>query len=409
MSSGAGQTTSRGPTALFYNPGNMIMAKFLELDFDVSLAQLRYQYQHLNSEAFSEPAVIQRNQPQITLSAAFRPVESFVLGFAYLPVGTGAKEKITNVPFELLPEANPGNYDRYTLVNKDTSQKLAFGFAYRPDYVFSIGLGLIRLQERFSNLIYGPDQTESDTPYVDALYGGAFNQTVLGIRSELWERLFVISLSYKTAVTKKYTGDVIYNFEGTEDYQAFSGFGYAPATLAFGIETRIDSIGFFGEVVSEQWSAGRKLFRRGIALGEPKEKDLRDTLNLAGGFKYWAAPLHMFQISFGSYPANVGDGQRQDLSRSTTDDAKPAGVTLQDEEDTQSNVANIAGVGFGEFEALPRTVFGAGYRYKIEDRGYMQFGMHQQAGSRQVSEGFDGEGSYKLSLSVFSLGFAFGL
>lgn len=403
---------------MFYNPANMIMAKFLELDFDVSMAQFRYQYQHTDSERFPDPAVIQSSQPMLTLSAAFRPFESFVLGFAALPTGTGVKQEIRNVPIELLPEANPGVYDRYTLINQDTSYKMAFGFAYRPDFAFSIGAGIIRTQERFSHRIFGPDQTEAEIPYIDALYGGAAYQTIIGLRSEVFERSLVLALSYKTAVVKKYGGDVLYDLEGVDEYQPFAGADYDPAAIAFGIETRIESIGFFGEVVSEQWSAGRNLMRRGIIPGEPLARDLKNTLNFAGGIKYWAAPLHMLQISYGNYPGNTGDGIKVDLpildpesdsNSSASDNGAELTQALQDNQSGRSTANDSAGVSFGDFEAIPRTVFGAGYRYKIEDRGYIQLGAHHQAGTRRVAEGFDGEGSYQLSMTSVSLGVAFGL
>lgn len=404
VSSGAGQTTSRGPSAIFYNPANLIMTKFIEPSLDLSFASITYTYRHTNTEEFPDPAVVKVNTPLVTAGIAFRPIKQLSIGVAFLPTGNGAVQLIPNVPQEIVPKSN--SYQLVSVENKQTSSKTAAGLAFRPIFPLSIGLGVIRSQELIATKVYLEDEEE---PIVDALYGGAFMQFAVGIRSEIIDRAFVLTTSYRTAVTKKYKGDIARTPPGSDpgEFEVFEGVGYAPATIGLGIETRIGSFGLFGEFLMEQWSAGRTVIKRGLGLAEPPEKDLKNTNNFAGGIKFWLAPKHMIELSAGLYAANVGDGLRVEAE----EDEKPSDELLRlttQEEEENPLAGDIAGIGFGDLEAIPRMVFGGGYRAKLQGSGYLQLGAHYQKGSRQVPEGFDGEGSYDLTVLLGTLGLAYG-
>lgn len=403
VSSGAGQTTSRGATALYYNPANLIMSKFIEPVLDVSYATVDYSYTHTDADSFPDPAAVKVATPLATVGVSLRPIEELAIGVAFLPTGTGALQLIENVPQEL----NLGTYELVDVETKQTSSKLAAGVAFRPVFPIAIGAGLIRTQEKFETLVYR--QSDDEVPAVDALYGGAFMQYIVGARSELIDRALVLAVSYKTAVTKEYTGDIAYGLDGQAgEYQTFEGVGYAPATIGAGVEARFGIIGVFGEVLIEQWSAGRTLVKRGIGLEEPPETDYKDTINFAGGIKFWPAPKHMLEASFAIYGANVGDGLREEDEEGPEDELLRMKLQDDDDEEAGPRDNDIAGVGFGDLEAIPRTVFGGGYRMKLQDHGYLQLGAQYQTGTREVPEDFDGEGSYSLTVLTLSAGIAFG-
>ena len=77
-------------------------------------------------------------------------------------------------------------------------------------------------------------------------------------------------------------------------------------------------------------------------------------------------------------------------------------------QDEQVDDGRIAGVQFGDTRAIARTMFGGGYRAKISGHGYFNSGVQYATGSRSVPEGADGAGDYKLTVTVFSVGLAFG-
>ena len=394
VSSGAGQTTSRGPSAIFYNPANVIMTKFIEPSLDAAFASVSYTYQHANTEDFPDPAVVKLTTPLVTIGAAFRPIKQLTLGFAYLPTGMGKPQLVLNVP-QVVSE----DYELVDIETTQTSSKMAGGLAFRPVFPFSIGLGVIRTQELMTLKVYR--KSDEEIPTVDALYGGAFMQYIGGIRSEIMDRALVLTASYKTAVTKSYNGDI--SRIGT-DFVPLERIGYAPAVIGLGAETRIGDFGLFGEIVMEQWSAGRTIVRRGLGINEPTETDFKDTTNFAGGIKFWVAPKHMLQLSAGMFGANVGDGVRVTADPENPDSDNFLQLNTQDGATAES----IAGVGFGDLEAIPRFVVGGGYRAKLQGSGYLQLGAHYQKGSRKVAEGSEGEGIYDLTVLLGTAGIAFG-
>jgi hypothetical protein len=384
ISAGAGQTVSRGPAALFYNPANLIFSKFIEPYADISFAKVSYQYQHTDVESY-DPAVIDVTAPPITIGVGFRPIPSFALGVAFFPTGSGAIQLIEAVPIHL----QGGVYKLSDIVNKQTGNKIAAGAAFRFAFPFTIGLGLIRTSEETQTQIF---PVESEEALFDAAYVGSANQFLVGMRSELFDRYLVLALSYRTASEKKYVGDIITSLEPGVANE-FEGVGYAAGAIGFGAETRLSSIGLFFDFVRETWSGGRTVFKRGFGT-EPDEYDFIDSNNISLGLKWWVAPKHMLQVAFGSHGANIGDGT--EVVASDTE--------LQDEEGS----VVIGGPSFGSLDAIPRTIFSGGYRGKITGNGYFQTGAHYQTGTRIVPEGFGQEGQYTLNVILLTLGLAYG-
>lgn len=385
MSAGAGQTVSRGSSALFYNPANLIFSKFIEPYLDVSLAQVTYTYQQFDTEKY-DPVTVAVTAPPVTAGLSMRPIPNLAFGIALVPTGTGAEQSVKSVPLEL----TPGTYELSDIVTKQEGTKIAVGAAFRFGNPLTIGLGLIRSTEKNSVLVF---HEAEDDAYVDALYGGASNQFIGGMRSELFDRQIVLALSYKTAVTKVYKGDVLIAVDENADYVAYEGQGFSPAAIGFGAEGRYGMFGVFFDLLMEQWSAGRALAKRGISQ-DPAEVDYVDAMNLVFGSKVWIAKKHMLQAGFGIYPANIGDGDEVSGTTTLQNDAEGDG--------------RIGGVSFGNLDAIPRNVIALGYRYKLRGTGYLEGGVDYQTGSRDVPEGFNQAGSYSLTVLLVSAGIAFG-
>ncbi len=383
-SAGAGQTVSRGPAALFYNPANLIFSKFIEPYAEVSLAKVSYQYQHTETETY-DPAAVDVTAPPITIGIGFRPVPSFALGLAFFPTGAGAVQLIEAVPLHL----GGGVYKLSDVINKQTGNKIAAGAAFRFAFPFTIGLGLIRTSEETQVQIFPVD---SEDALFDAAYTNAANQFLVGMRSELFDRYLVVALSYRTGAEKKYIGDIITSLEPGVANE-FTGVGYLPGAIGFGLETRFSSIGLFLDFVRETWSGARTVYKGGFGP-EPDEYDFIDSNNISLGLKWWVAPKHMIQVGFGSHGANTGDGTEVGTSA----------AGLQDEE----KALVIGGPPFGSLDAVPRTIFAGGYRAKITGTGYFQTGLNYQTGTRIIPEGYGQEGQYTLKVILLTIGLAYG-
>lgn len=392
-SAGAGQTVSRGPSALFYNPANLIFSKFIEPYADISFAKVDYVYACSRAGKCDDldPTVVSVAAPPVTFGLGFRPTPSFALGVAILPTGTGAPQEINGVPLEI-----SGAYQVMNIVQKTSGLKLAMGGAFRIGYAFTLGAGLIRESQKIS-LVATPDG--SDEPLIDALYGGDFNQFVVGARSEIIDRALVLGVSYKTAVTKTYKGDVLLNVSPDSDYVPFEGVGFVPSTIGFGLETRIGDFGAFFDLTHDAWSAGRLVTKSGLGA-DPAEVDYVDTNNIAVGGKFWAGKKHMLTAAFGLKQANVADGSEEAAGSKD-------GELLKLADDTEGD-GTIGGVTFGNLDAIPRTILAGGYRYKLSGTGYLELAGQYQKGSRVVPENFHQEGTYTLSVLLVGVGIAYG-
>jgi|GEM_PF-1858184 len=403
---GAGQTGSRGPSAVFFNPANMIYARRFEPYADVSFLSLNYTYTH--TDAKFTPTTIAVNAPPVTLGATVRLVPSFALGVTFVPLGTGTKTKIENVPIKL-PLGENSDFVALNITRGSTMYKLGVGAAYRIAYPFTVGVGLLRTSEASTLVITDPKNEES--PIVDAQFKGAFHQFVFGARSEVASRKFVLAGSYRTATTMAYAGDIAIN--GGE-FTPYEGAGYLPAVLGLGIEGRLGNFGIFGDYTREFWSAARTVVKMGVE-GEPTETDFLDTNSIVGGARFWFGK-NSITGAFGYLTPNVGQGTEDPNASSSGDGLLKS--KLQDDggdgdsdgngEESQDAVAAINGMSFGNMDGLIRMVFSGGYRYHLSGHGYAQGGLYYLTGNRTIPEGFSGEGTYSLRIILASVGFAYG-
>ena len=398
MAAGGGQTVSRGAAAVFYNPANMIYSKFIEPYLDVSFAQVSYTYQHTNVDEF-DPVVVNVTAPPITAGLTIRPTPSIVIGGAIMPTASGAVQEVPGVPIEL----TPGNFQVGDVSNKQAAMKIAGGGAFRFDHYLTIGAGMFYNTEKTQILVTAED---SEDPVIDALYAGTWTQIIVGARSELMERKFVLGLSYKTAVVAPYKGDILYNLSEESDYQVFEGVNYVPAAIGFGAETRFGDFGVFFDYVREMWSGGRAVYKSGIGP-DPAEVDFIDTNNIVGGAKLWFGK-HMLTAAGGMHGANIGNGYSPGAEAAVEaglkgEDPKAASLQAEEEDD-----GSIGGVQFGNLAAIPRIVASGGYRYKLQDHGFLETGAQYQTGTRIVPEGSPGTGQYTLKVIMLSAGMSFG-
>jgi hypothetical protein len=381
---GAGQTLSRGSTALFYNPANLIYGKFIEPFIDVGYAMVNYRFLHPDVQ-FDE-VVIPVATPFGSAGVSIRPVPGFSVGAAILPLGLGDVQRVEKVPLEIVP----GTTQLTNVENSQTAYKIAAGAAGRFAGIFSFGGGVIRTRDVRALRVYDAKAGTDANPFLDAQYAATTYQFSGGVRAELFDRAFVIAASYRSGVTLEYQGDILHPASNNQ-FVVYEGRGYLPQVFGGGLEARFGNFGGFVDITYETHSAGRLVVRRGLPT-DPLEVDLIDTFNFVVGGKLWLfESKHQLIAAGGYYPAYVGDGQ------------SPTGNNA----DPFTN-GSIAGVEFGDLEAITRTVFSGGYRAKITGHGYFQGGASYATGSRAVPNGFPGQGDYAVSVILVNAGLAFG-
>ncbi len=389
LSAGSGQTVSRGPSALFYNPANILYIRFFETEFDLSVAQIHYTYQHPDKEKYGVNE-LKVTAPPVTLGLGLRPTPNFAIALAILPLGKGDSQTIKGVPLEL----TPGTFQEMDVVSKSTQFKLAIGAAFRFSHLFTVGLGMILDSEKQELSATPPGNEE---PFLDARYAATASQIAAGIRSELLDRSLAIALSYKTPATKKYKGDLlILTDPETSDYVDFTGVGYTPSTIGVGGELRLGGFGAFADVTIDQWSQGRTIAKKGYGQ-EATEVDYINATNFALGVKFWPAPAHMVTAAFGNYASNTGFG-------TTIETSEP-----QELAESSEGVETIRGSEFGKLEQIPRMVIAGGYRMKLDgSSGFLAGGGQYQSGKRSVSEGYSQPGEYSLNIMMLTFGIGYG-
>ena len=399
--SGAGQTVSRGASALFFNPANLIFAKHIEPTLDVSFAKLTYTYLHTDEDKYPDEVALSTTATPVTAGLALRLIPNFAFGFAVFPTGIGETRTVKNVPL-FVPGLNqyPPNGKLVDIATAESSLKIAGGAALRLGSSFVLGLSTIFMHDKNKQYqVALPDEE----PFLDVKNQGSFTQFVGGLRGEVFDRRLAIGLSFKSPVTKKYKGDYVFDFSLGKDppvEKLTETTEYLPLTVGFGLEGRFSMVGLFVDYVNEQWSKGRSLMRRGLE-NDPTEVDLKNTNNISAGIKLWTGESHMLTVSIGLHGANIGDGSEfpakdQTGFRLTQDAAEGKGDTA------------IGGMSFGNLEGIPRTVMSGGYRLKISGHGYAEFAGQYQKGHRIVPIGYSQEGLHSLQIAMLSAGIGYG-
>ena len=397
--SGAGQTVSRGASALFFNPANLIFAKHIEPTVDISYARITYTYLHTNEDRYPDEVAYSTKATPVTVGLALRLIPNFAAGIAIFPTGAGETRLVKNVPL-FVPGLNsyPPNGRLVDIATAESGLKIAGGAAVRLGSSFVLGLSTIFMQDKFKQYQVALPEEE---PYLDVKNQGSFTQFVGGMRAEVLDRRLAMALSFKTPVTKKYKGDFIIDTSYGKKPPAegpLETTEYLPMAIGFALEGRMGAIGLFVDLVNEQWSKGRTLVKRGFQ-NDPGAIDLKDTNNIAAGIKLWPGEAHMLTISYGIHGSNIGDGSQ--ISNS-------GGNNLNLIQNAQAEDDKVGGMTFGNLEGIPRTIMAGGYRYKISGRGYVELAGQYQKGHRIVPVDYAQEGLHSLQITMGSVGVGYG-
>ena len=162
VGSGAGQTLSRGSTALFHNPANLIYGKFVEPFLDVSYVSANYSY--LAADEQFELVTVPVQTPAASAGLSVRPTPGFAIGVSILPTGDGSVRTVEAVPLEIIP----GTTQLFDVESEENRHQIAAGLAVRFGYVFSIGAGVIRHRELSAFRLFDPKNGPEADPTVDA-------------------------------------------------------------------------------------------------------------------------------------------------------------------------------------------------------------------------------------------------
>ena len=198
-------------------------------------------------------------------------------------------------------------------ITTHSGMKLAVGAAFKLDYPFIVGVGLIRTSADNTLQVFPPTSagTTPDDSAVDAVYGGAWYQFIVGARSELLERRLVVAGSYKTAVQQAYdaSSDVLLNgfADSSAEYVAYEGIDYLPGAIGLGVELRMGDFGGFFDYERGLWSSGSTLVRSFLP-GSASATEFLDTNDFVAGIKYWIGEDHMAIVAGGMHGGNRGIG-----------------------------------------------------------------------------------------------------
>lgn len=389
MAGGAGQTITTGSSSIFFNPGNLFFEGTFEPYVDVSALHAVYSYAHSDHRRF-KPVDVNVNTMPVTAGFGYRPMPELVFGIAIQPTGIGQTQVIREIPIEIAGETQ--DYDAVYGTSGVVFNYLAgLGGAYRISDEVSVGFGVLRTEESKVLKVYSPDSVDS---ILDAAWGGAFHQFILGLRSELFEKKLILATSYRSGVAKRYHGSMKHLLTNGQ-FVVMNAVGYNPATFGLGVEVRHTHFGAFGDYRMESYIPSRNAVRTGLP-NCAQRAELRDVSSIVLGAKAWLGNEHLAMVGYGYYPDNVGNGRRDTRG----DQASPAG--------TENDA--VDGVLLGMIEAIPRQAYSAGYRYKAQAAGgtmSLISALYYTAGKRTVPVGFPNEGDFGLKLYMGSVAVAF--
>lgn len=396
-SAGASQTVSKGSSAVFHNPSNMIETLnpetvkngAIEPLLDFSFAEIKYTYTHTNTRKF-KPANINLLAPPATLGIGYYPIPNLSFGFALQPTGIGTTYNVAEIPIEVAGET--GDYD-VTFGTSGSIYNYLFGagVSYKPTDYIALGLGIIRTEESKILKIYSPEETD---PILDAAWGGNFQQFVFGIRVAPRNSNLILGTSYRNAVVKSYQGSMKHLLTNGQTVPLHAS-GYNPAIFGIGVEAMTYPFKVFLDYQIEYYRKGRNHVTTGYP-GCAESTDLKDTHNVAGGTRYSLTPQQTVSLAVGNLPENVGDGYKVAEDSSGTQ--------------TVSNAKSIDGVTLGTIEAIPRRVFSGTYQYSLdlkEFTGHLQTALHYAYGKRTVPKGYPNEGEYSVRILIVSFATSF--
>lgn len=364
--SGLSQTNTRGSAALPSNPANVLLTKRIEAYADMTIVNFSYTYQMPDYA----PAKIALTAPPVNFGGTFKPKSNVAFGLFFTPRPGLDALKIKSIPLDMDSTILPVDIEQ-----KSSTFLTAIGAGFKVNKRTAVGLSLLENAEDSQIIVRREGTTSDEDALVGMRYRGLSTQILLGFR-HVPDSKTIIGGSIKTPVTRAYKGTEI--IQGDKD-NVIRKKSYSPAVLAVGGERRFGKPAAFGEIRYEAWSQGKDKSSSGLP-GAAAKSALNDLVILVAGGRLRLPGGHFGSVSIGIYPANVG------LGSSSEDITSPEGVS---------------GVGFGEFDALDRTMFSASYRF-LRKKMDITAGFNFISGSRNVPVDYPGKGKY--TLSVFSIG-----
>lgn len=377
--SGAGQTNASDASAATSNPAGLALISKTASYADISAMAVRYTYAHTNYD----PVTIRTNAPPANLGVNINTKRGINLGLMFAPRSVpGAKPmNVDNVP-----TYTGAGYALFDLKVKQTGMIAALGGAGRVgESPLSIGFSVLYGQDGQEITAYA-DEGDHTIPGMDTKYEGSSYQGVLGVRYE--KESYILGLSFRSASERHYKGDLASTVSDNV-YTDYDGVSYQPAMLAAAYESKGSSIGGLIELNREFWSRGRSIANRGLPYASP-ETDFKDTIGVMMAMRYYGDMSQIYSLSCGYYSANTGDGRPS---------ATPT-TTL-----AESEIPASSGMEFGQMEAIPRYVFGGGFKQRLSNyTGYWMISGNYQTGTRVIPPGHKGEGWYHLDIYTLSTG-----
>ena len=377
--SGAGVIGASDASATASNPANLADAEKTGSYGDLSIMSLNYIYAHTNYD----PVYLKTVAPPVNLGLNFNTSSGVNFGFLFSPRSApGAKPMRVND----VPTYTGAGYALFDLDINQTGLEAGLSAGYKiPGLPISIGAGLIYGEDGQEITAYA-NEGDHQTPGMDMKYSGASYQGVLGLRYNTSQT--IAGVSFRSAAARHYKGDIA-SAVTDNIYDHYRGVSYHPAQFALAGEQQFGNKSIMGQVSRDFWSLGRSTAQRGLPYGSPKT-DFIDSYGLAGAAKVKFDPFHVLTVSCGHYTANTGDGSPIDSGSTSLDD---------------SAIPAQTGMEFGQMEAIPRTVIGAGFQENGRDNlGYWMFSGNYQTGTRTIPVGHKGEGWYHLEVFTFSAG-----
>lgn len=362
---GAGQLTSRGAPANYYNPANLAATPATAIYGELDVIVADYSFEYPGEDAVE----VKIRTPAPYFGLSFAPTAALTVGVSALVLPAGKGQTLKSLPtreFAENADSEPVLLDVKT-GGKGVSYQGALGVAYRFLETYSAGLSLL-VSGGTSTL--KATEADGDGVLVKSQNKSYSYQVLLGGRGTWLDDRIQAALTVRAPSRTKSKGRTDYPaLDGGTD-TASSGKGpLAYGGAVSGLVT--DSLAPFVEVLHTNWHALRT--QGGEVLFDRVDIDYYDTNDVMVGADY-VIGKNQATLAAGFFQSELGDGVM----------AAEAGDGRE-----------LIGYGIQNAEAIGFSTYAAGYKF-TRDSGYLQTGLTYTTGDREVGRKARGYGTYKL-------------
>jgi hypothetical protein len=377
--SGLSALGSSDATATAANPANLSDAQATSSYADMAIVSMQYIYAHTNYD----PVYLKTVAPPVNLGLNVKTDSGLSFGLLVSPrTAPGAKPIRVNS----VPTFTGAGYALFNLDIEQSGFMGGLGAGYKlPGTGWSVGLTLLYGEDAQEISAYASEGDQS-LPGMDMKYSGRSIQGLMGIayaggRSSL-------GMTFRSPAARRYDGDIASALTDNV-YDHYNGVSYHPAQLTGAVQVGRGVMDYMMQVNRDFWSLGRNVANRGLPYGSP-ETDFKDSFGVSFAAKLRQSDSTSLSASCGYYSANTGDGSAIDHGSTALDDTA---IPVQ------------TGMEFGQMEAIPRAVLGAGMIRTLGDnRGSWVFSGNYQTGTRTIPVGHKGEGWYHIDVFTVASG-----